>query len=156
MRYFIYIIGGLIAFSILATTLVLKSEQAEQKIVKKNDMGLSLSVMPKTATPGDTFWFVLSVINKSKDTIEIVLPTPLPAKFTVYRDERPIWNSDYGMMFAQVLTSFIIPPGDSIPLKAFWLGKNNQAKFQPLGKYVVEGCLLGIHKCIRDSLWLVD
>jgi len=150
-------LGGLVLLSIAATFFLLPdSDKNADKNNEKSSVEFSFKITPKSATPADTFWFVLSIVNHGEDTAKFLLPTPLPARFTVYRNEHPIWNSDYGMMFAQMITPFVIASGDSISLKSFWLGKNNAAKFQPLGKYIVEGCFLGNKKCLKDSLWLVD
>jgi len=117
---------------------------------------LKFKISKQYPTPGDTVWFILSLINHSQDTLRFNLPTPQVARFSVLRDDRPVWLSDYGMMFAQVITPLIVIPGDSIPLKAFWLGKNNEAIWVPLGKYHIEACFNGTKQCLRDSLWLVD
>ena len=156
MRSFLYLLGGFVLFSIAATFFLLPEHNKNSE--KNTDEGVKFSfdITPTSATPNDTFWFVLSIVNHSNDTAKFLLPTPLPARFTVYRNGRPIWNSDYGMMFIQMITPFKVAPGDSIPLKSFWLGKDNSAKLQPLGKYIVEACFLGNKKCFKDSLWLVD
>lgn len=122
----------------------------------KSHLRIALSLSNRYLVPGDTVWFTLSIMNDSQDTLRMTLPTPLAVRFTVYRQQRPVWRSDYGMMFAQVITPFAIAPGDSIPLRAFWLGKDNQAQWLPLGKYFVKGCFTGSNNCEMDSLWLVD
>ena len=118
------------------------------------DMKITLS--KHQAVPGDTIWFVLHLANSSNDTLKFLLPSPMAVLFRVFRNERLVWRSDYGLMFAQIMTPFAIPPKDSIELKSFFMGKNNDAKFLPLGKYIVEGCFTGTKECLRDSFWLVD
>ena len=163
VRYFLYTLAGLVVFSALASLFVFgggnrKAQDSAEKVPvqRMGDLEIKLSVVPKTATPGDTIWFVLSVINRGNEDLTVNLPTPQPARFVVYHKGRPVWRSDYGMMFAQVITPFKIAAGDSIPLKSFWLGKDNRAQWLPLGKYIVEGCFLGTKTCLRDTVWLVD
>jgi len=163
VRYFLYTLAGLVVFSALASLFVFgggnrKAQDSAEKVPvqRMGDLEIKLSAAPKNATPGDTIWFVLSVINRGNEDMTVNLPTPQPARFVVYHKGRPVWRSDYGMMFAQVITPFKIAAGDSIPLKSFWLGKDNRAQWLPLGKYIVEGCFLGTKTCLRDTVWLVD
>jgi len=108
MRSFLYLLGGFVLFSIAATFFLLPEHNKNSE--KNTDEGVKFSfdITPTSATPNDTFWFVLSIVNHSNDTAK------------------------------------------------FWLGKDNSAKLQPLGKYIVEACFLGNKKCFKDSLWLVD
>ncbi len=130
--------------------------RAKQPAENGGNFKMTLWISREFFAIGDTVWFALSIVNQSDDTIRFVLPTPQAARFTVYRNERPVWRSDYGMMFIQMLTPLTIAPGDSLPLKAFWLGKDNDAKLLALGKYIIEACFLGNSECLRDSIWLVD
>ena len=123
---------------------------------QKDDFQLTLSLSKKQAVPGDTVWFTLLLANSSDDTLHFKLPSPLVARFVIYSDERPVWRSDFGISFAQVITPFAIPPKNSIPMRAFWLGKNNEADWLPLGKYYIEACFNATKQCLRDSMWLVD
>ena len=147
-----------IVFTFIFSTAILFGAGRDKNIMENESSGyLSiLSLSKHTAVPGDTIWFALSILNYSNDSVNFLLPTPLPVIFTIYKDERPVWRSDYGMMFAQIITPFSLAPSDSISLKAFWLGKDNNAKWLPLGKYYIEGCFTATKQCIRDSLWLVD
>lgn len=142
--------------TVLAISIVFAFGKARKPAENGNKVNMTFWVSREFFAIGDTVWFALSIANHSDDTIRFVLPTPQAARFTIYRGERPVWFSDYGVMFIQMLTPLAIAPGDSLPIRAFWLGKDNNANLLPLGKYIVEACFMGNNKCFRDSLWLVD
>jgi len=161
MKEFLYMFSALMIM-VLGVTLLSSLGKSDgpdngtQTDKTQDEISISLDVNPHQATPGDTVWFVLSVFNHTQDSTILRLPSPLPARFTVYRGEKPVWNSDYGMMFAQIITPLTITPGDSLPIKAFWFGKDNHTEFLPLGKYFIEACFLANKKCLKDTVWLVD
>ena len=160
MKYFMYTMVGILVFSALATIFIITEKKhgknQDYPTARIGNLELRLEINPKTITPGDTSWFVLWVVNRGQEIEQVNLPTPEPARFVVYRNNKPVWRSDYGMMFAQVITPFRITPGDSVPLKSFWVGKDNKANFLQIGKYIVEGCFLGTGTCLKDSVYLVD
>ncbi len=156
MKAFVLTLG---AFALLAIAITLglgKSGRNDSEGGGEVLPTLSLALSTRELVAGDTVWLTLWVKNPSPDTLRVTLPSPLGARFTIYRGARPVWRSDYGVMFIQVLTPLAIPPKDSIPFRSFWTGKDNAARWLPLGKYTVEACFTANKRCLVDSLWLVD
>lgn len=137
-----------------------KSKTPEDEIDDNhlNELKVWLSVKPQSFVCGDTAWFYIYVFNPSKDTVTVILSTPLPARFIVNKNGRPVWRSDYGIAVAQVLTPMIVPPLDTLQLRSFWTGRDNQGNLLPLGKYFVEGCFLQTGKpiCFNDTIFIID
>jgi hypothetical protein len=123
----------------------------------KQDLELKFLLSKHQLVPNDTVWFDFRAINHTPDSIKLVLPSPEAVLFKISdKNNAVVWRSDYGVMFAQMLTYIHIPPKDSLTFKAFWTGKDNLTKFQTLGKYYVESLFFGTKTSIKDSLWLVD
>lgn len=74
------------------------------------------------ATVDDDVQFTFTVTNEGDDSIELSFSDALEADFAVRDDGEEVWRFSDGRMFAQVLGSETIDPGETATYEAVWDG----------------------------------
>ena len=83
---------------------------------------MSLEGSLETATDGDrdAVMFVFTVTNTGDERVELQFSDACTADFALEDDGDEIWRFSEGRMFAQVLSSETLAPGESTVYEAEW------------------------------------
>jgi hypothetical protein len=71
-------------------------------------------------TVGDGVQFRFSIVNSGDTPVELTFRDACKAEFTVYDDGETVWRFSDGKMFAQVLTSANLQPGETAAFEETW------------------------------------
>ncbi|TCP55970.1 intracellular proteinase inhibitor BsuPI [Tumebacillus sp. BK434] len=98
----------------------------------------------KTAyRPEETVLITLLLQNDGKEAREYRFYTAQRFDVTAERDGQTLWQWSHDRLFAQVLTTLVIQPGDSRVFKADWKQTDLRGRTVPRGPVTLKGWIIG-------------
>lgn len=91
----------------------------------------------------DAVTFELAVTNTGDDPVDLSFRTSQRAEFTVYpadagTETEPVWQASEGRMFAQMLGSETVEPGEEVVYRDEWPGPA-PGEYRAIGEVVCTG-----------------
>lgn len=102
-----------------------------------------LSSDKEVYAPGEPVLLRLTVTNESNQPLTFRSSSSQRFDFVVRADNVEIWRWSRERMFAMMLTSWRIPPGQSVTYEQTWRQVNNNGERVPPGNYTIEGWQIG-------------
>lgn len=100
-----------------------------------------LRVVVQTGTlypkPGDEVTIILDLINTGSEPLTLQFPTAQRFDFEVIEIQRSIWKWSDGRMFAQVVSTLTLAPGESRRFTARWSQRDRDGGLVAPGTYLI-------------------
>jgi|GEM_PF-2195802 len=111
----------------------------------QNPAGLQVRLLTDKAsyTGSDTVKLQLVITNIGSTPLTFNSNNSQRFEFVVQAGDREIWRWSKGRLFAQMLTSWKLAPGNTITYSAVWEQKDNTGKSAPPGTYTIVGQQIG-------------
>jgi len=105
--------------------------------------GTRLETDKSEYAPSETVKLRLTIVNESNSPLVFRSSSGQRFDFVVRCGEREVWRWSRGRVFTMMLTSWEIPPGESVTYGATWNQRDDSGQPVPPGHYVVEGWQIG-------------
>lgn len=96
----------------------------------------------ETYRPGETVLFTMTWRNETEEVREYLFPNAQRFDIRITRNGEKVWQWSDGRLFAQVMTTLILPPGDSRVFKAEWKQVDENGRPVPPGEYQAEAWIV--------------
>lgn len=96
----------------------------------------------ETYRPGETVLFTMTWRNETEEVREYLFPNAQRFDIRITRNGEKVWQWSDGRLFAQVMTTLILPPGDSRVFKAEWKQVDEDGRPVPPGEYQAEAWIV--------------
>ncbi len=103
----------------------------------------SLETDKGSYSPGEPVKLRLTITNETDAPLSFHSSNSQRFDFVVRAGDREIWRWSRGKMFAMALSSWELPPGESITYEVDWPQKDNADRAVPPGRYTAEGWQIG-------------
>jgi Intracellular proteinase inhibitor len=101
---------------------------------------------------GETVDVTLVLQNEGTTTREYHFRTAQRFDLFVERDGRKIWQWSDDLLFAQVLSTLTIRPGDSRQFKAEWKQVDASGQPVPVGRYTIYAWIVGAKETAQREI----
>jgi hypothetical protein len=124
----------------VAFTIVAKTSSQQQ-----NQPGLQADIFTdKTGYPqGEPVRIQLLLLNKGKTPLTFSSSNSQRFDFVIRAGDKEVWRWSNGRMFALMIGSWKLAPGESVAYSAVWEQKDKAGNPVPPGRYKIEGLQIG-------------